>query len=153
MKAAAGSNGHQVVLKVGHAFGKKFKPWEAVKTANTIGKVAKVGGVAIAVGLEAYSVLADERAAVKDERARAERRRSITQEILAQADSIVADALQKVGDDLDDIFKPEFHRIDAMASEIHGARSTRSEVRDRLTSIQDRAASALAILASSATTA
>ena len=153
VKAAAGSNGHQVVLKVGHAFGKKFKPWEAVKTANTIGKVAKVGGVAIAVGLEAYSVLADERAAVKAERARAERRRSITQEILAQADSIVADALQKVGDDLDDIFKPEFHRIDAMASEIHGARSTRSEVRDRLTSIQDRAASALAILASSATTA
>ena len=57
VKAAAGSNGHQVVLKVGHAFGKKFKPWEAVKTANTIGKVAKVGGVAIAVGLEATASL------------------------------------------------------------------------------------------------
>ena len=34
VKAASGSNGHTVVLKVGHAFGKKFKPWEAVKTAN-----------------------------------------------------------------------------------------------------------------------
>ena len=150
VKAAAGSNGHQVVLKVGHAFGKKFKPWEAVKTANTIGKVAKVGGVAIAVGLEAYGVFADERAAVKAEHARAERRRSITQEILAQADAIVADALQTVGDDLDDIFKPEFQRIDAMAGEIHGAQSTRTDLRDRLGSVQQRAGSALAALATSA---
>ncbi len=150
VKAAAGSNGHQVVLKVGHAFGKKFKPWEAVKTANTIGKVAKVGGVAIAVGLEAYGVLADERAAVKAEQARAERRRSITQEILAQADAIVTDALQTVGEDLDDIFKPEFERIDAMASEIHAARTTRSDLRDRLSSVQERAGSALSALASSA---
>lgn len=150
VKTAAGSNGHQVVLKVGHAFGKKFKPWEAVKTANTIGKVAKVGGVAIAVGLEAYGVITDERAAVKAERARAERRRSITQEILAQADAIVTDALQAVGEDLDDIFKPEFERIDALASEIHAARTTRSDLRDRLRSVQDRAGSALSALASSA---
>lgn len=150
VKAAAGSNGHQIVIKVGHAFGKKFKPWEAVKTANTIGKVAKVGGVAIAVGLEAYGVFADERAAVKAEIARTERRRSITQEILAQADAIVADALHTVGDDLDDIFKPEFQRIDAMAAEIHGAQSTRTDLRDRLASIQNRAGAALAALASSA---
>lgn len=150
VKAAAGSNGHQVVLKVGHAFGKKFKPWEAVKTANTIGKVAKVGGVAIAVGLEVYGVLADERAAVKAEQARAERRRSITQEILAQADAIVTDALHTVGEDLDDIFKPEFERIDAMASEIHAARTARSDLRDRLSSVQERAGSALSALASSA---
>lgn len=150
VKAAAGSNGHQVVLKVGHAFGKKFKPWEAVKKANTIGKVAKVGGVAFAVGLEAYGVFAEERAAVKAELARAERRRSITQEILAQADAIVTDALQSVGGDLDSVFKPEFHRIDAMAAEIHGAQSTRTELRDRLTSVQSRAASALLALASAA---
>ena len=150
VKAAAGSNGHQVVLKVGHAFGKKFKPWEAVKTANTIGKVAKVGGVVIAVGLEAYGVLADERAAVKAEQARAERRRSITQEILAQADVIVTDALNTVREDLDDIFKPEFERIDAMASEINAARTTRSDLRDRLSSVQERAGSALSALASPA---
>lgn len=150
VKAAAGSNGHQIVIKVGHAFGKKFKPWEAVRTANTIGKVAKVGGVAIAVGLEAYGVFADERAAVKAEIARTERRRSITQEILAQADAIVADALHTVGDDLDDIFKPEFQRIDAMAAEIHGAQSTRTDLRDRLASVQNQAGSALAALASSA---
>ncbi|MBJ7353956.1 MAG: 50S ribosome-binding GTPase [Thermoleophilaceae bacterium] len=149
VKAASGSNGHKVVLKVGHAFGKKFKPWEAVKAADKIGKFAKVGGVAIAVGLEAYGVFADERAAVKAEQARTERRRGITQEILAQADGIVADALRTIGDDLDEIFKPEFKRIDAMALEIQGARSTRSDLRERLSSVQQRAGAALAVLARS----
>ncbi len=147
VKAAAGSNGHQVVLKVGHAFGKKFKPWEAVRAADRIGKFAKVGGAFIAVGMEAYGVFADERAAVKAEQARAERRRSITQEILAQAEDIVADALRMVGASLDEIFKPEFQRIDALANEIRGARAGRSDQRDRLDSVRQRAESALAELA------
>jgi small GTP-binding protein len=148
-KAAAGSNGHKVVLKVGHAFGKKFKPWQAVNAANKIGKIARVGGTVIAVGLEAYGVLVDERAAVKAEHARAERRRSITQEILGQADGILGDALRSIGTDLDDIFKPEFERIDAMAKEIHGARSARSDLRQRLESVQQRAGAVLAGLANS----
>src|SRR4051812_24335062 len=82
VKAASGSNGHAVVLKVGHAFGKKFKPWEAVKTANNIGRAAKVGGAVISIGVEAYAVVAEERAAVQAERARAERRRNLSQEVL-----------------------------------------------------------------------
>ncbi|MCL3836861.1 GTPase [Aeromicrobium duanguangcaii] len=143
VKAAAGSNGHKIVLKVGHAFGKKFKPWEAVKTANTIGKFAKVGGAAVAVGMEAYGVFAEERAAVKAEHARTARRRSISQEILSQADLIVADALRLVGDDLDEIFQPELERIDAVASVIHSARSVRSDLRGRLSSVQERASAAL----------
>lgn len=150
VKSAAGGNGHKVVLRVGHAFGKKFKPWEAVKAANKIGKVAKVGGVVIGVGLEAYGVFAEERAAVKAEQASVERRRRITQEILAEADGIVADALRTVGADLDDIFKPSFQRIDAMAGEIRGARSARSDLRDRLGSVQQRAGAALAGLATAA---
>ncbi|WP_375502616.1 GTPase [uncultured Jatrophihabitans sp.] len=150
VKAAAGSNGHKLVLKVGHAFGKNFKPWEAVRTANTVGKVAKVGGSAVAIGLEAYSVIAEERAAVKAERARAQRRRSITQEILAQADSIVLNALGTVGNDLDDVFRPEFRRIDAMANEIRGTRSTRSVLRERLMSIQEQARTSLSALSPSA---
>ncbi|MET9300702.1 GTPase [Micromonospora aurantiaca] len=153
VKAASGSTGHSVVLKVGHAFGKKFKPWEAVRVANKVGKVAsiagkvaKVGGVVVTIGLEAYGVVADERAAVKAEQARTERRRSITQEILAQADSIVADALRTVRSVLQDTFGPEFERIDAMADEIHEAGVARSGLRDRLVSVRQQAESALAAL-------
>lgn len=149
VRAAAGSRGHRIVLKVGHAFGKKFGSWEAVRAANNIGKVARVGGAVISVGLEAYGVLVDERAAVKAEHSRAARRRSITQEILAQADEIGADALGTVRCDLDDVFKPEFQRIDAMAIEIHGGRATRSDLRDRLDSVRRRADAALVEVAKS----
>ncbi|MEO3932080.1 GTPase [Micrococcaceae bacterium Sec7.4] len=145
-KAAAGSTGHKVVLTVGKAFGKKFKPWEAVRTANKIGRVAKVGGVAISIGLEAYGVVAEERSAVKEERARTERRRSITHEVLAQADGIVVDALRAVGSNLKDTFTPEYQRIDAMVDEINGARATRSGLLDRLVTVRQRAETALAAL-------
>lgn len=153
LKASAGSAGHDLVLTVGHFFGKKFKPWEAVKTANTIGKaasiagkVAKVGGLVVSVGLEAYSVFAEERAAVEAEQARAHRRRTITQEVLSQADGIAAEALQKVISTLDDAFRPELQRIDTMADAIHGARETRSGLRDRFNSIRQRAETALTAL-------
>ncbi|WP_409328929.1 GTPase domain-containing protein [Trujillonella humicola] len=146
IKAASGSNGHAVVLKVGHAFGKKFKPWEAVKTANNIGRAAKVGGAVIAIGVEAYTIVADERAAVQAERARAERRRNLSQEVLAQADGIVASALSAVRRDLDDVFKPEFQRIDVVVRSVHGARAARSELRERLSSVQQGASEALAAL-------
>lgn len=40
---AAGSQAHTMIYNVGKFFGHKFKPWEAVKTASTLGKVAKFG--------------------------------------------------------------------------------------------------------------
>lgn len=54
----SGSDAHQVVLKVGHFFGHKFKPWEAVKTASKIGKFGKilgVGGALLGVGLQIWN--------------------------------------------------------------------------------------------------
>lgn len=147
VKAASGSTGHQVVLKVGHAFGRKFKPWEAVKAADKIGRYAKFGGVTISIGLEAYGVYADERAAVKAEEARIARRRSTTQETVAQSDTIVTSVMRTIEADLDELFRPEFQRIDALANDIHGTRSSRTDRRGRLQAIQDRARTALGELA------
>lgn len=53
----SGSDAQQVVLKVGHFFGHKFKPWEAVKAASKIGKFGKilgVGGALLGVGLQIW---------------------------------------------------------------------------------------------------
>ena len=53
----SGSDVHQAILKVGHFFGHKFKPWEAVKTASKIGKFGKilgVGGALLGVGLQIW---------------------------------------------------------------------------------------------------
>ncbi len=108
-----------------------------------------IAGAVIAVGMEAYAVVAEERAAVQAERARAERRRNLSQEVLAQADGIVASALSAVRKDLDDVFKPEFQRIDVVARSIHGARGARSELRERLSFVQQGASEALAALSPS----
>ena len=58
ISSASGSTLHDIVLKVGHFFGKKFKPWEAVGTASKIAKGAKFGipilGVVLDIGMQLY---------------------------------------------------------------------------------------------------
>lgn len=54
----SGSTAHQAVLKIGHVFGHKFKPWEAVKISAKIGKFGKilgVGGALVGLGLEIWN--------------------------------------------------------------------------------------------------
>lgn len=151
-KAAAGSVGHKVVLKVGKAFNKKFKPWEAVRFANNVGRVAKAGNVAITVGQGVYRVVADERSAVQAERERILRRREITDQILAQADSILVSALQTVNGGLEELFRPELQRISRLVEDIQGTRATRSGHRERLLSVRQRAESTLAVLSKATAT-
>ncbi len=55
----SGSQAHKVVLEVGHFFGHKFKPWEAVKLAGKIGKAGKFLGVAGAFVGVAFQVWND----------------------------------------------------------------------------------------------
>jgi small GTP-binding protein len=54
----SGSQGHQAVLKIGHFFGHKFKPWEAVKITSKVGqfgKVLGVGGALVGVVMQIYN--------------------------------------------------------------------------------------------------
>lgn len=46
MAAYSGSDAHEVILQVGHFFGHKFAPWEAVSHAKVVGQAGKVLGVA-----------------------------------------------------------------------------------------------------------
>lgn len=54
ISAASGSQLHKIVLDVGHFFGKNFKPWQAVKWASNIAKVAKFGIPLVTFGVDAY---------------------------------------------------------------------------------------------------
>lgn len=52
MKAASGSNLHKAVLEVGHFFGTKFKPYQAINIAEKIGSAAKfIGPVMALIGV------------------------------------------------------------------------------------------------------
>lgn len=51
---ASGSTLHKMVLEVGHFFGKSFGPWQAVRWASNIAKVAKFGVPVIATGIDVW---------------------------------------------------------------------------------------------------
>lgn len=51
---ASGSTLHKIVLDVGHFFGKSFGPWQAVRWASNIAKVAKFGIPVVSAGIEIW---------------------------------------------------------------------------------------------------
>ena len=58
---ASGSQLHNIVLNVGHFFGKSFRPWEAVRWASNIAKVAKFGIPVITAGIDIWMQLREEK--------------------------------------------------------------------------------------------
>ena len=61
VSGASGSALHEVVLNVGHFFGKSFKPWEAVRWASNIAKVAKFGIPVVTAGIDIWMQVREDR--------------------------------------------------------------------------------------------
>ena len=61
ISGASGSSLHEVVLNIGHFFGKSFKPWEAVKWASNIAKVAKFGIPVLTAGIDIWMQLREDK--------------------------------------------------------------------------------------------
>lgn len=81
LKAVSGSSLHEAVKKVGKFVGYKFKTWEAVKIADTVGKGAKFLGPVMAVAGLGLQILDDHQQSKM--RAKVlEARRSIRREFL-----------------------------------------------------------------------
>lgn len=61
ISGASGSSLHEVVLNIGHFFGKSFKPWEALKWASNIAKVAKFGIPVLTAGIDIWMQLREDK--------------------------------------------------------------------------------------------
>jgi hypothetical protein len=96
LREASGSIGHKIVTDVGHTFGHKFKPWQALKIADKIGKTAKVGGFVIQIGLAGYEVLKNEREARQAQIESDRQHSALVTEIMGHADKIATSARQKL---------------------------------------------------------
>ena len=59
ISGASGSQAHNAILAIGHAFGHKFAPWEAVKLAGKVGQAGKILGAAGALAGVALQIWND----------------------------------------------------------------------------------------------
>ena len=145
VKAAAGSQGHKIVLDVGHKLGKSFKPWEAVRLANNIGRVLKVVGPAIQIAQAAVEVAAQERAQIAAERHRHQRRQALVAEVQRQPDEITTELRRQVAEAIKPPFTASIAEIDEVVAGLHAEIAERSSWASELAAIRADADSALAL--------
>ncbi|MFF0534503.1 GTPase [Streptomyces coelicoflavus] len=143
IKKSAGSTGHKIVYKAGKLVDIKFKPYQAVRWANNIGKVAKIGGAVLPVALEAYAVVKEERQDVHAAREKMRRRNALVGRVLAQCDDISSKTLIQVRLELDDEFGKALRAIDEVNRSVRDARAFRTDLDSKISAIQIEAQSML----------
>ena len=139
LKEAAGTPGHQIVYKAGKVFGKKFEPWQAVKWANNVGKVAKGASFILPVALEVHAVWSEERQEIRELKSKMRRRADLVGRVLAQSDEIAEGILSGVRREIDVEFQAALAQIDEIADDVRSTRPTRGDAESQLELIRDQA--------------
>lgn len=143
LKNSAGSAGHNLVYKAGKLLGKKFEPWQAVRWADNLGKIAKGASVVLPVALEVYAVLSDERQGVRAEKEKMRRRSALVGRVLVKCDDISKTTLIEVRGELDSEFGEELSAIDEVTRSVHDTRAFRTGLELEISVIQVEAQSML----------
>jgi len=139
LREASGSLGHKLVKDVGHTFGYKFKPWQALKIADKIGKAAKVGGFVISAGTAGYEVWKNEREA-RAAQIQSERQHSaLVTEIMGHADKIASDARRELAAIIDPPLDKLLDEIRVSQDQILNAETTRASAAGELREIATEA--------------
>lgn len=131
----SGSTIHQMVLKVGHSVGYKFKPWQAIKFTKGIaigGQVLSVLGVGFTVFMQ---IKADQDAEKIREDLR-KNRQNIRSQFNVAANELEDFGRQYIRDNVNRPLETSIATIDGNIQEIRNSRSSRSMVCRNLESIQ-----------------
>lgn len=145
-KASAGSMGHKIVLNVGHVFDHKFKPWQAVRIADNIGKIMKVAGPAILVGSVAYEIYAQERSERRFEEARQVRRNGLREAIRAQARSIADTAEAQLRGEVGGPLQQVMNEIEQARRDVMATQHARAAAHHKIADLRHRIARAMVTL-------
>lgn len=143
IKNSAGSVGHKFTYKLGKLAAIKFKPYQAARWANNIGRVAKIGGVVLPVALEAYAVVNEERQEVRAAKEKMRRRSALVGRVLTQCDDISRKTLIQVRGELDAKFGEALRAIDEVNQSVRDARAFRTDLDREISAIQVEAQSML----------
>ena len=107
----AGSQLHNAVYGIGKFFGYKFGPWEAVKIAGRVGKVAKFGVPVIAAGFDIWMTMRENKKEDERLKAIAAAKRQFNEEFRKE--------IGKVRDQLDNEFSKIVNNYNKVQEEIN----------------------------------
>lgn len=139
VKASSGSKGHEIVYNVGKRVGVKFRPYQAVRWADKIGKAAKVSGAALPVAIELYTVVREDRQEAAALKAKLRRRSALVGQVLKQCDDIIGLMRGQVRRELDSQFGEAVREIDEACASIRDDQALRSELQRAVSGIQTEA--------------
>lgn len=131
----SGSTIHQMVLKVGHGIGFKFKPWQAIKITKGIA----IGGQVLSALGVGFSVFMQIKMAQDEERIREDlknNRQNIRSQFNVAANELEEYARQYIKDSVNKPLDTTIATIDGNIQEIRDTRSNRSASCRRLEEIQ-----------------
>ncbi|MGY1631862.1 GTPase [Geodermatophilus sp. SYSU D01186] len=143
LSGSSGSLGHQAVKDIGHRFGARFKPWQAVRIADRLGKVLKVAGIGLQVATTIHDLWQRDRQAVAEVERQRRARALVITEILVVADQIAADSYTQLRSIVDPPFESAMAEIDRLRDEILADSSERGAASRELSAIAAEAASYL----------
>lgn len=133
----SGSKIHKGVKSVGKFFGKKFKPWEAVKWTKrigTAGKVLSVAGPVVSIGAQA---LADMQARKKEKELR-ELRSSVRSGFNDAADEIEMYFDEQTQTFVAETVESEIEAVDRQLEELRGEREAENELVETVEELLER---------------
>jgi hypothetical protein len=143
IKNSAGSAGHKIVYKAGKHLNIKFKPYQAARWADNIGKVAKFGGAVLPAANEVYAVVKEERQEERAAKEKVRRRNARVGHVLAWCDEITGATLIPVRGELDAEFGAALRAIDEVNQSVRDARAFRTDLDRGISAIQIEAQSML----------
>lgn len=144
LKALSGSDAHKFVLDVGHFFGKKFKPYEALKIVDKLGKagevLSKVGSkVGIVVGIASPLIASyEEYQEGANEKRLLEARTETRNNFRTWANEIKSNTLNKKDELLAKIHDKELENINNRINSLRNEEMLQSEQSKSLLELQNR---------------
>lgn len=136
LRAFSGSSAQQWVLNIGHFFGHKFRPWEAVKWVqkiNVAGKALGIFGVVFTWGMQAKEDIDNEKKRIEQRESR-EKLRAGFNDAANEVRKYFNNALNNY---LNENYRARINELDAQVAEIRSMRKDRSDACKRLEEAQD----------------
>ena len=133
LRQFSGSAGHTAILSIGRTFGYSFRPWQAVRLTQTIGRAAGLIGVATAVMGIAVDIK-EERDQRRREQAMLEERQNVRAEFGRVAQDVEREAIANTEAAIRELLDDPLAEITKERDELNLARQARNHNLGRLNS-------------------